>query len=608
MTTTLRILGLVALLASLGAPAFAVCLTEPNFDAGGNVVYDGLGRTYASGFRDFWRNHLDKDFADYGLLFEDAKDRHCSQWAKQSLKWKVEDTLARATGRTHTHVASYTNLGPYQNWLEGAHVLLIMATALELGGHGDMTSALDSKLQQAINSFTNNPWAPYGLTTPCGIGTFWKDVPGVATSDTCMDDHAVGAAALAWVAAYQNKRGNVASRNANIASAKTAIDRAFSLSDSICLHDPNVAMSASGRGPCNVTDSAQIVSVLTRAVNPGWTYSFNRGQNQVYGFGLLASISAALIGLEEADAPDINGNPIVKDANGNPLPPVYLTAAQKAISVALLKEAQRSSSSNGDFFNGHLSGAPAGNCRNFATSGGFVTWTDTNPCADSAHRARFYSLGGAAAPSIAGSTFFGKYIGVTPSTTVFDPQRNVTLTNAFTFNRFLWSDFTKNPETAGGLHYGRGVWYGNLGYYWHTIHPDRNKFQTEPVAGQIRGRLAATYDDYDPIGYIDGITTTGVAFGWSCDRDIATTYVAVDFYAGGVPGVGAFAGRANASFSSEPAVNALCGGGTAHRFSFQLPAWTKGQTIYPYGLDVTWRGYYLLPPSSPACPPAGCSW
>lgn len=606
MKTSLRLFAFVAFLALIATPSFAVCLTEPNFDVNGNVVTDGSGRVYASGFRDFWRNNFDKDFADYGLLFEDAKDRTCSVWAAQALRWKVEDTLNDANGRNHTHVAGYTGLGPYQNWLEGGHVLLILSAALQIGGHGDMTSALDAKLQQVITSFTSNPHSPYGLTTPCGIGTFWKDVPGVATSDTCMDDHAIGAAALAWVAAYQHKRGNTASRNTNIANAKTALNAAFSVSDSICINDPLITpLNAAGRGPCNVDNPANIVSVLTRAnkTQRGFTYSFNRGQNQVYGFGLLASISAALIGLEEADATDINGNPVAKDGNGNPIAPVYLTDAQKQISAALLREAQRSTPSSGDYFYGHLGGV--GNCRTFNAS---AVPTNGQPCADSAHRPRFYSLGGAAEAGVAPNTFFGKYVGIAPSTSVYDPQSAVDLTSAFTFDKFVWGDFTKNPETANNLHYGRGVWYGNLGYYWHTIHPSRNNFDGEPVAGQIRGRLSATYDDNNPIGFIDGITPTGVAYGWTCDKDVPATSIAIDFYSGGVAGTGAFAGRSYASFASEPAINTLCSGGTAHRFSYQLPAWTQGQTIYPYGLDGTWRGFTLLTRSSGSCPPAGCQW
>jgi hypothetical protein len=593
-------------MATFSTSAFALCLTEPN-TFNGVVLYDADGtRQYASGFKDVWRNNLEQDLGDYGLIFEDAKDRNCSQWARQALGWKLDDTFADAQDRPY-QFGGWNDIDPFQNWMEGSHVVMIMPAALQIGGHGDMTSALDGKIQSVISYFTNYPHLPYGQSGNCGIGTKWRDVAGSFTSDTCMDEHTIGAAAYAWIAAYQNKRGNTASRNSNITAAKNAINAAFSLSDSICLHDPTVAMDGNGRGPCNVTDPSQIVTVLTRVTNAGWTYSFNRGQNQVYGFGLLASVSAALIGLEEADATDIYGNPVYKDGNGNPIAPVYLTDAQKKIAGALLKEAQRSSTpSTGDYFNGHIGGT--GNCRNFSNSGSTVTWVNGAACADSNHRARFYSLGGAADPTNAPNTFFSKYVGITPATTVYDPQMNVNISNAFTFNRFLWTDFTKNPITAGSLHWARAVWYGNLGYYWHTIAATRNQFNTEPAAGQIRGRLSATYDDHEPRGWIDGISSTGVASGWSCDRDVPLASNAVDFYAGGVPGVGTFILRATANYTSEQAVADDCYGGFAHRFSVQLPNWTKGQTIYPYGLDITWRGFALLPPSNSSCPSSGCTW
>ena len=43
-------------------------------------------------------------------------------------------------------------------------------------------------------------------------------------------------------------------------------------------------------------------------------------------------------------------------------------------------------------------------------------WEDGKNCADSLQRARWYSLGGAADPTVAPYTFFSKYVGVTPST------------------------------------------------------------------------------------------------------------------------------------------------------------------------------------------------
>jgi len=105
------------------------------------------------------------------------------------------------------------------------------------------------------------------------------------------------------------------------------------------------------------------------------------------------------------------------------------------------------------------------------------------------------------------------------------------------------------------------------------------------------------FDNYNPIGYLDGISTSGVASGWTCDQDVPAKSNHVDFYANGTYAVGGIATN-----GSESAVNSLCGGGTAHRFSVQLPSWTTGQTITAYGLDYTWYGFTQLTClQSPTC-------
>lgn len=88
-----------------------------------------------------------------------------------------------------------------------------------------------------------------------------------------------------------------------------------------------------------------------------------------------------------------------------------------------------------------------------------------------------------------------------------------------------------------------------------------------------------------------------MASGWSCDQDVSGKSVHVDIYAGSTLAV-----HAIANGGSETAVNNACGGGTAHRFSVQLPSWTQGQTIIAYGLDYTWFGFTQLTClQSPAC-------
>ena len=100
-----------------------------------------------------------------------------------------------------------------------------------------------------------------------------------------------------------------------------------------------------------------------------------------------------------------------------------------------------------------------------------------------------------------------------------------------------------------------------------------------------------------PIGYLEQISTTGLAQGWACDKDHP---------AGN--GDGANGGRglpvnlydthghvavAYGNSGSEAAINQLCGSGTAHRFWAQLPDSMRGP-ITAYALDYTWIGFTQL--------------
>jgi hypothetical protein len=608
-----------AVLLALSMPAVAqvTCYTKP-------TNYPNTPYVYANGFTPAWRNSVDGDFSDYGIIFEDAKKRDCSLWAKEALKTKVQETNMWAIGRRHNHAGAgttipipdnqkYEGIGPYQNWLEGAHVALASAAALAIGGHGDMTSELDGHLQTMITNFNSLPnrnvtypvplYYRYGLNTISGVGKRWRDDEGNLggiSADTAMDDHAIGAVGHAWAAAYQHKRGNTTSRDQNITKAKAALNDVFSLTeangnDSICLFDPLVAMSATGRGPCNVTSTANIATVLGRTndAQRGYTFSFNRHQNQAYGIGLMASVSAASVGLEEAGTT------------------WSLTADQKLLLQAILEEAQRKAKSglnDGEYFNGELGGF--GTCASFSVVNGVITNPNTANCADTVQRPRMYALVGAPDPTVAPNTFFSRYVsGFTPKTTVYDREKSMYVYNAFQFNQFFWSDFKKDitgTDTTPRPHWARAVWFGNLAYYWHTKVSDPNPEYAPPTAGEIRPRLSAVYDDNNPFGYVDNIDTAGVARGWTCDPDLGGKSIWVDFYRDNVPGVGTYLGQARANVASESAVNTVCtGGGTAHRFVMQLPLSAKGHYIYVYALDATWRGYTLLPPSSASYCPTG---
>lgn len=111
--------------------------------------------------------------------------------------------------------------------------------------------------------------------------------------------------------------------------------------------------------------------------------------------------------------------------------------------------------------------------------------------------------------------------------------------------------------------------------------------------------------DYAPIGWFEGISPTGVARGWTCDQDAPDVSLRIHFYTSSSQFIGSY----TANLASEAAVNDECGGGTAHRFSVQLPSWIKGQYIVVYGID-TMQGSSFLPATAEAgCPYVGyCTW
>lgn len=88
--------------------------------------------------------------------------------------------------------------------------------------------------------------------------------------------------------------------------------------------------------------------------------------------------------------------------------------------------------------------------------------------------------------------------------------------------------------------------------------------------------------NYAPKGYMDGISPTGVATGWVCDRDAPQ----VSSQALLVTSNGTQIGVYTANQSNEQAVANACGSGYQHRFSVQLPSWTRGVPIYAYSQDL----------------------
>lgn len=522
--------------------------------------------------------------ADYGLIFDDAKYRECSigvqngsgkHGAYEALTNKINATFSYNNGLHADHFGA--QVGPFQGAFEGGHVALIFASALMIGGHGDLDTALDNKLIQVRNSYTYRRNPNCGFYKPSG----WKDV-----GDTCMEEHALAATGYAWIAAYEAKRRGYTAAATYANQASSLINEALSTFDSVCLNDRDLPTDPGTRGPCNV-DTTNLTVLRDKLIQDSVTkmtkahpLSFNRNQNMTYGIGQLTIISAALIGLEEAG--------YYKS----------LTAQQQVIAAALLEEGQRKADPSGNFFQGGI-GSPtpftAGTCAHARVVNNVVVRDDDKPCSEGAVRPKIWNL--TAKMSSGGfSSFFERYVGNHPVRTDVVDRRFVNdappssptdtyIANAYKFNQYV-SYFTKDANDTD-LNWGRESFYHVLGFRWHTL--DNRAYLNDvwiPANDNKRPRLWAYLDNTDPGGFVDGIDSNGVAWGWACDGDFPTESVAIDFYVNG----STYATRGWANESSESAVNGFCGGGTAHRFIIPLPAWTKGQVISTYAVDATWRG------------------
>ena len=83
--------------------------------------------------------------------------------------------------------------------------------------------------------------------------------------------------------------------------------------------------------------------------------------------------------------------------------------------------------------------------------------------------------------------------------------------------------------------------YGEHGYGWWLSTPEWMPF-----------------DDYNPKGFLEAISASGLAQGWTCDQDAPTKSIAVDLYVGTtkVTTVGWFAPRPPAKRRSRPSATA----------------------------------------------------
>jgi hypothetical protein len=144
-----------------------------------------------------------------------------------------------------------------------------------------------------------------------------------------------------------------------------------------------------------------------------------------------------------------------------------------------------------------------------------------------------------------------------------------------------------------------------------TITPDGNHtvdFQLTPVAA------TPPPANHAPVGYLDAISSAGVAWGWALDPDTASANIEVHFYLDGPAGRGAYIGSARADLP-RPDINRDLGYPGDHGFNFSIPSqYRDGRThsLYAYGIDTAGGTnpmlsacpkYFTLGSSS-GCPPS----
>ncbi|HVG25695.1 MAG TPA: hypothetical protein VND45_16180 [Thermoanaerobaculia bacterium] len=360
--------------------------------------------------------------------------------------------------------------------------------------------------------------------------------------NTCMDDLTGTASGYAWMAAYMSRRPNRFTReevDATIALAEDYLRRSL---------EP-VSAAEPKNGIClRDKSSAGYVPLCTGTIEQlrlgtAETFTVN-GQQQMlhYGFGLMTSVASAKLALELAGSS------------------FAFTDDEKRIARALMEEVQR-----------HFDPATrefTADCVQRKETNGVLTY----PLVDcgAGYHPDMYALRG----------FYDARLGGIPAGS-YD-------SNAFDLSPFALDDRYEVASDGATrfdprfFSYGRFETYAIMGYAWWVL----------PRAWMPR-------DDYEPRGWLDGISETGLASGWACDPDMPDGRTRIDFYTGD----GAtYAGTAAADEFTGSAYDRQCLGGTAHRFTFQLPRASKGKPLRAWALDYTWYGVTELGCSqSPTC-------
>jgi hypothetical protein len=436
-----------------------------------------------------YTSSLEAEVDSYGRIFIDADDPACAPGAMYSLTGKINSTLNQPKG--------------YQEWLDGYKVALAFAAAQRLGANGWASAGLDDALQNVEGRFVVVSEKPTVPPTPCGNENL----------GTCMDSDSGAAAAFAWMAAYDYRRGRSTASHAALASSYIH----SSLMDTCIVN----LSTFNGQTLCNG-------SIADLTSGAGFTISLNHGFEDIpYGFGLMTGVASAVQGLEAA-------------GTGYAWQQSDITMAK-----ALFEEAEKHVDASGNFTH---------DCARPWKQNGTWTGAFDSPCADFGYTPDLYALQPfyvrefGSYPQVAGTTYRSAYPGGTYHLGPYDPGQSCGSDFCFSFGRFAT--------------------YQVLAYNWVVSQPELMPFNY-----------------HAPIGYLDQVSSTGVAQGWACDNDKPTGRVVVDLY-------DQYWHKASgyADSSSESAVNQLCWGGTAHRFWIQLPPNMSGTNITAYALDYTWIG------------------
>ena len=256
---------------------------------------------FATGDVTTFKDNLNVDLNDYGVIFEEAAPwSGCTQAAADALYKKLythfHPPLAGIGDWPHNDPQVCANGSScayqFQGWLQGGVVGLIHATALRLANVGKLSKPLDDLIQRI----------PYQMNVDLNCGFEGNALPPYPPNtrrweigNSCMEDYTIGAMGWAWIAAYKSLRG-LGSGWYEANNARNAIRSSLSTTDSICAWSGAPSIFDQGRGPCtgNVADLRE---------HGYQAMSLHGGDSIAYGLGLLTSVGAASVGLVKAGYP-----------------------------------------------------------------------------------------------------------------------------------------------------------------------------------------------------------------------------------------------------------------------------------------------------------------